>query len=95
MKKTFAAHLMLGALLALAAPAAAQNNDGLTPAPARRSGEGVGPFKTMIIRGAMLIDGTGAPPRGPVDILVEGNKIAAVRSAGTAGLPLRANRAPQ
>ena len=48
-----------------------------------------------MIRGAMLIDGTGAPPRGPVDIVVEGNRIAAVRSAGTPGLPLRANRGPQ
>ena len=43
----------------------------------------------------MLIDGTGAPPRGPVDIVVAGNRITAVRSAGTPGLPLRANRAPQ
>src|ERR1700755_1716700 len=44
------------------------------PAPARRSGEGAGPFKRMVIRGATLIDGTGAPPIGPVDIVVEGNK---------------------
>ena len=27
-------------------------------------------FKTMVVRGAMLIDGTGGPPRGPVDIVV-------------------------
>nr|MBA3949356.1 amidohydrolase [Acidobacteriota bacterium] len=78
-----------------AAPAAAQNNDGLTPAPARRSGEGLGPFKTMVIRGAMLIDGTGGPPTGPVDIVIEGNRIASVRSAGTPGLPMRENRPPQ
>src|SRR4029078_10566929 len=61
----------------------------------RRSDEGQGPYKTLVIRGAMLIDGTGAPPRGPVDIVVENNRITAVRSAGTPGLPLRANRAPQ
>ncbi len=43
----------------------------------------------------MLIDGTGAPPQGPVDVVVSGNRIAAVRSAGTPGLALRTNRAPQ
>ncbi len=67
----------------------------LTPAPARRADEGRGPFKTLVIRGAILIDGTGAPPVGPVDIVVAGNRIQAVRSAGTPGLPLRAGRAPQ
>jgi imidazolonepropionase-like amidohydrolase len=69
--------------------------DGLTPAPARGANEGRGPFKTLVIRGVTLIDGTGAPPQGPVDVVVEGNRIAAIRSAGTPGLPLRANRAPQ
>src|SRR4051794_35181063 len=67
----------------------------LRPAPNRRADEGKGPYRRMVIRGAMLIDGTGAPPRGPVDIVVEGNRIASIRSAGTPGLPLRANRGPQ
>jgi imidazolonepropionase-like amidohydrolase len=67
----------------------------LTPAPARRADEGRGPFKTLVIRGAILIDGTGAPPVGPVDIVVAGNRIQAVGNAGTPGLPLRAGRAPQ
>src|SRR5216684_3838057 len=69
--------------------------DPLTPAPARAPGEGFGPYKTMVVRGAMLVDGTGGPPRGPVDIVVEGNRIAAIRSAGTPGLPMRPNRAPK
>src|SRR5207245_6960120 len=43
----------------------------------------------------MLIDGTGGPPRGPVDIVVNGNRITAIRNAGTPGLPLRPNRAPK
>ena len=76
-------------------PAAAAQDNSIRPASARRADEGKGPFKTLVIRGAMLIDGTGAPPRGPVDIVVEGNTIASVRSAGTPGLPLRANRGPQ
>ncbi|HXW06524.1 MAG TPA: hypothetical protein VD833_14905 [Vicinamibacterales bacterium] len=67
----------------------------LVPAPARRQGEGRGPFKSLVIRGAMLIDGSGAPPQGPVDVVVEGNRIAAVRDAGTPGLAPRANRPPQ
>ena len=54
------------------APAARQaSGDGsLTPAPNRRADEGRGPFKTLVIRGVMLIDGTGAPPQGPVDVVV-------------------------
>jgi imidazolonepropionase-like amidohydrolase len=68
---------------------------GVNPAPLRRPGEGAGPFRKMVIRGAMLIDGTGAPPRGPVDIVVEGNKITGILQAGTPGLPLKAEREPR
>jgi hypothetical protein len=67
----------------------------LIPAPARKAGEGAGPFRTLVIRGAILIDGTGAPPRGPVDIVIEQNRIRAIRSAGTPGLPLAPKRPPQ
>ena len=69
--------------------------DPLTPAPNRAPGEGLGPYQTLVIRGAMLIDGTGGPPRGPVDIVVSGNRITAVRNAGTPGVPLRPNRPPR
>ncbi|MCA1561498.1 MAG: amidohydrolase family protein [Acidobacteria bacterium] len=67
----------------------------MTPAPNRRADEGKGPFKTLVVRGAMLIDGTGGPPHGPVDIVIQGNRITAVRGAGTPGLPMRANRDPK
>jgi imidazolonepropionase-like amidohydrolase len=67
----------------------------LTPAPPRRSDEGRGPFQTLVIRGAILVDGSGAPPVGPVDIVVSGNRIQSVRSAGTPGVTLRTGRAPQ
>ena len=69
--------------------------EGIVGAPNRRADEGKGPFKTLVIRGAMLIDGTGAPPTGPVDIVVSGNRITGVRSAGTPGLAMRQNRQPQ
>jgi imidazolonepropionase-like amidohydrolase len=62
---------------------------GLTAASARRPEDGLGPFKTLTIRNVMLIDGTGAPPTGPVNIVIEGNRIARVQSAGTPGLPAR------
>ena len=32
------------------------------PAPDRGPNEGQGPFNTLVIRGVILIDGTGAPP---------------------------------
>ncbi len=67
----------------------------LNAAPNRGSDEGRGPFKTLVIRGAILIDGTGAPPQGPVDIVIVNNRIDAVRSAGTPGVPLKTNREPQ
>jgi imidazolonepropionase-like amidohydrolase len=65
------------------------------PAPNRRPDEGRGPFKTLVIRAAILIDGTGAPPQGPVDIVIENNRIKSIRSAGPPGLPLKPNREPQ
>jgi len=65
------------------------------PAPARTSSEGAGPFRKMVIRGATIIDGTGAPPRGPYDIVVEGNKITAINQAGWPGMPLKADREPR
>jgi imidazolonepropionase-like amidohydrolase len=78
------------------APAAsAQQRESITGAPDRRQGEGVGPFKTLAIRGVMVIDGTGAPPQGPMDVIVSGNRITALRGAGTPGLPMRQNRQPQ
>jgi hypothetical protein len=62
--------------------------------PDRQPGEGVGPFRRLVIRGVTLIDGSGAPPRGPVDIVVAGNRIESIRGAGTPGLPLSPNREP-
>ena len=36
----------------------------------------------ILIRGGEVIDGSGAPPQGPVDIVVEGNRIREIRSVG-------------
>ncbi len=60
---------------------------GLVPAPDRRAGEGRGPFPTLTIQNVMVIDGTGAPPFGPMNVVVENNRIARITSAGTPGTP--------
>ena len=85
--------MMTAALLCWGAAAAAQQ--GMVPVKDRAPGEGEGPYPTLVIRGAMLIDGSGGPPRGPVDIVVEGNRIAAIRSAGTPNVPLKPDRTPR
>src|ERR1700722_5169740 len=40
-----------------------------------------GPYSTLIIRNTTLIDGTGSPARGPVDIIIKGNVIQQVVAA--------------
>lgn len=83
--------LMLFAMLALATQASAQM-DTTNP---RGDDEGDGPFNRLIIRGAMVIDGTGAPPRGPMDIVVENDRIVEIRSVGFPGVDINENRRPQ
>jgi hypothetical protein len=55
---------------------------------------GAGPYRGLVLRGATVIDGTGAPPMSPVDIVIEGGRIAAVAVVGTPGVPIDATRRP-
>lgn len=48
------------------------------PGPDRKSGEGEGPYDRLIIKDVILIDGTGSPPRGPVNIIIENNRITGI-----------------
>ena len=57
--------------------------------------EGEGPFEKLIIRGATLIDGTGAPPIGPVDIVVENNMITDVKGVGAPFLEIDESKRPK
>jgi imidazolonepropionase-like amidohydrolase len=57
--------------------------------------EGDGPWNQLIIRGVTLINGTGAPPYGPVDIVVEKNRIKEIRVVGAPGLPIPASARPK
>lgn len=71
----------------------AQAQRSIQPGPDRKSGEGEGPFERLVIRGATMIDGAGAPPIGPVDIVVENNRIKEIRSVGYPKVAIReANR---
>lgn len=56
-------------------------------APARGS-ESAGPFKRLVIKDAMVIDGAGAPPQGPMTIVIEQDRIVDLRGAGTGSLHL-------
>ena len=73
---------------------AAQEAAEMSPAP-DRGDQGEGPFERLIIRGATVIDGTGAPPRGPVDLVIEGNRITEVQGVGAPGAPIDDNDRPQ
>jgi len=64
------------------------------PAPARKPGEGSGPFERLVIRGATLIDGTGAPPVGPVDIVIAQDRIARIESVGYPKVPIDPKHRP-
>ncbi|MDF2177254.1 amidohydrolase family protein [Aliiglaciecola sp. CAU 1673] len=57
-------------------------------APDKAKNEGQGPFPKLILRGLTLINGEGAPPRGPVDIVIEGNRISEIVSVGNPGVPV-------
>jgi len=56
--------------------------------PNRPSGEGEGPYDRLVLRGATVIDGTGAPAFGPVDIVVENDRITDIRPVGYPGVPV-------
>jgi len=78
LKSFFSAAALASAVIAFSAPAAAQ----MERVPDRPAGEGEGPYDTLLIKDATMIDGTGAPPEGPVSILVEGNRIARILRGG-------------
>ena len=62
------------------------------PAPDRSEGEG--PFQRMVLRGATVIDGTGAPPIGPVDIVVENDRIVQISVVGHPGAEIDPDNRP-
>ena len=79
---------------AISDAAAQEAEETVRGAPDRRADEGEGPFERLIIRGATLIDGSGAPARGPVDIVVEGNRIVEVKGVGAPLAPIDEDERP-
>ncbi len=81
----------------LFAPFAAAQDDEppetIPPAPPRAEGEG--PWERLILRGGTLIDGTGSPPIGPVDVVIEGNRIVKVENVGNPGVPIDPEDRPE
>ncbi|HEY5907331.1 MAG TPA: amidohydrolase family protein [Vicinamibacteria bacterium] len=89
-----AAVLLSLVVAAGATPAFAQEEPKPIPkAPPRAEGEG--PWKRLILRGVTVIDGTGAPPFGPADVVVEGNRNKNIRNVGYPGVPIEADKRPK
>ncbi len=62
----------------------------ITPSPLKQ--DGGGPYSQLILRSAMLINGTGSPAYGPVDIIIENNRIVRIANAGNPGMPADTSR---
>lgn len=54
--------------------------------PDRSRGEG--PFQRLILRGVTIINGEGAPAIGPMDIVIQNNRIASIHNVGFPGVPI-------
>ncbi|MCC2616502.1 amidohydrolase family protein [Aestuariibacter halophilus] len=72
--------LSLTSTLVLAKPGA--------KAPDRASDEGQGPYSRLILRGVTVISGEGAPPQGPMDIVIENDTITRMVSVGHPDVPI-------
>jgi imidazolonepropionase-like amidohydrolase len=67
-------------------PAAASAQAGAEPIPRRDEGEG--PWERLILRGVNVVDGTGAPTRGAMDVVVEKGCIVGINSVGAPQLAI-------
>ncbi|TDF41634.1 amidohydrolase [Alteromonadaceae bacterium M269] len=85
--------LILMAVIAFAGPISAIAKPG-EKAPARQSTEGQGPYNRLILRGVNMVSGEGAPMRGPVDIIVEKNRIVNIVDVGNPGVPIKPDGRP-
>jgi len=74
--------LIINLFFVLLLPTYAQNSaiERTPSAPERQQGDG--PFTRLILRGGTLISGEGAPPVGPVDIVIENDRISQVVIVG-------------
>jgi hypothetical protein len=61
-------------------------------APDRKVGKG--PYKRIILRGGIVVNGEGAPARGPMDIVIENDRIASIINVGNPGVPIKSKNRP-
>jgi hypothetical protein len=85
---------VIASLGATAVGLAAQQG-GMEETNRRGPDEGDGPHERLILRGGTYIDGAGAPPLGPVDIVIEGDRIADIGSVGFPMAPIDESRRPE
>ncbi len=86
--------IMLLISVLLVVPAWADDPDaGIAGAPT--SEEGMGPYRQLILRGVTVIDGTGAPPIGPMDIVIEDDRITRLVGVGAPGVAIPAEARPE
>ncbi len=56
--------------------------------------EGNGPYNKLILRGGIVVTGEGAPARGPMDIVIENDRITQIVNVGNPGVPIKNNNRP-
>lgn len=61
-------------------------------APLKNDGQS---YPQLILRGVTIINGTGAPPMGPVDIVIEKNRIVQIANVGYPGVTINNDRRPK
>ncbi|AAV82933.1 amidohydrolase family protein [Idiomarina loihiensis] len=81
------------AMVAMAFTVAAYAVQAPPKAPERDRGEG--PYERLVLRGGTLINGEGAPPFGPVDIVIENDRIVNIVSVGNPGVPIKPEGRPE
>lgn len=84
---------MLAGLALLTVSSAALAWQAPPKAPERERGDG--PYERLILRGGTVITGEGAPPQGPVDIVIENDRITQIVSVGNPGVPVIEARRPK
>ncbi|MFA5683334.1 MAG: amidohydrolase family protein [Lysobacteraceae bacterium] len=87
-----ASRLFVLALIACLALPATALGASIAAAPPRAEGEG--PYPQLILRGLTVVDGTGAPAYGPVDLVIEDNRIARIVRVGHPGHPITPSARP-
>lgn len=62
---------------------------------APKRAEGDGPYKRLILRGGIMVNGEGAPAMGPVDIVIENDRIKRIVNVGNPGVPIKPKKRPK